>query len=429
VKETLLRAICVLLLTSSVALAAGPVPGAQAPDLSFAELLQAPEGAKAAWPSLRGKTVVVNFWATWCVPCIAELPLLNALVKSVDPAKVQLIAANFSGEDRAKIAAFLEQHPIAGWVGLDAARETPRRFGVTAIPLTFIIGPDGKVAHVTVQPETLTGEQLTALAEGRVVAFDDTVKADAALLDDQKKAAAAAETAKIAALMATNGRILATIDAPGHPAAVMLAEAASVPDDGLPADLPRTAMWGPGRLNLINGQVQDLVAIAFDDRATRVVMSGVPAGKRYNLHIDMAGGTPDARRAAIERALAAGLGLEIGRQTLSQDVLILAATPETAGHLDVSGAQPRHYCYFMPVPPDKSLNCAAGSFDDLADAVETALAIPVLNETRLDGTVTTTIPVTGQDRASAAALLSTDLGLTLTPATRPIDLLVVSAVR
>jgi uncharacterized protein (TIGR03435 family) len=395
--------------------------------VAFTEILQAPEGAKADWRSLKGKAVVVNFWATWCVPCVAELPLLNALVKSVDSAKVQLIAADFNGEDRAKVVAFLEKHPISGWVGLDDARETQRRYGVTGVPVTFIIGPDGKVAYVTSHPETLKGEQLTALAEGRTVAFDEAVKADASLLDDQKKAASEAEKTKIASLVATNGRILAGVGAPGHPKAVTLAEAASAPDDGLPADLARTAMWEPGRYNIVDGRLQDLVANAFDDRPTRVLVSGVSASKRYNLHVDMPGAAPQAVRDVIVRALASGLGVKIERQALLRNVFILASTPETSSHVDSSDLPPEHYCLFMSFPPDKSLTCAGGSFDDVADAVEEALAMPVLNETGLRGIVTATLPVAAQDQASIAALLSKNLGLTLTPAKRPIGLLVVTA--
>ena len=54
--------------------------------------MQAPAGSKADWASLKGKVVVLEFWATWCSPCVASLPHLNQLVESLDPAKFQFIS-------------------------------------------------------------------------------------------------------------------------------------------------------------------------------------------------------------------------------------------------------------------------------------------------------------------------------------------------
>lgn len=418
-KPSFLRALCVLLLPVLASAA-----DSMAPDLAFTDLLQAPEGAKVDWPSLRGKVVLVNFWATWCVPCVAEFPLLNDLMKASDPAKVQLIAANYNGEKREKIAAFLKSHPLSAWIGLDSKRRMQKLYGVNAIPVTFIIGPDGRVIHRMEYPETLTAEQLTALTEGKPVTFDGTAKANAAQLDEQKKQAAEAEKAKIASLRATDGKTLATIGAN-----IVLAEAASAPDDGLPADVARTAMWEPGRYNLVDGRLQDLIANAFRVQATRVALSGISSDKRYNLHVDMKGAKPEAIRDAIEQAVAKGLGVKAIPQILEEQVLLLVATPETANHLDQGPLPSQRYCFFNPVPPDKAVSCVAGSFDELASAIEDAVQTPVLNETNLSGTVTATLPALSPDRDSLAGPLADNLGLALTPAKRSVKIVVVSAFR
>ena len=384
-------------------------PASAAPDLAFTELLQAPEGAKTDWDSLRGKTVVVNFWATWCVPCVAEIPLMNALAASADPAKVQFIAADYNGEDRKKVETFLKKHPMSAWIGIDTPKETQKRFGVHEIPVTFVIGPDGRVAHVTGHPESLTAEKLTALAEGRPVAFDEAAKTDAKVQDEQKQAAEQAEQDKLASFKTTNGRTLASNKA----GTITLSEAARAPDDGLPADLARTMIWTPGRFDLLSARIADLAAHVFHTEPTRVAVAGVSADKRYNLHVDMPGADPKTIDRAVAKILSSGLGVAIRRRTLEKDVFILAASHP----LEESDDKPDHYCIFLP---DKSIACEAGSADDLADAVESALQTPVLNEHRLAGRVTATLPATRE-------ALSEKLGLTLTPARRPIGMIMVSA--
>jgi len=396
--------------------------GTPAPGLAFTDLLQAPEGAKTDWDSLRGKAVVVSFWATWCVPCVAEIPLMNALAAATDPAKVQFIAADYNGEDRRKIEAFLKTHPISAWIGLDATRETQRRFDVHAVPITFVIGPDGCIAHVTGHPDSLTGEQLTALAEGKPVIFDRAAKTNAKLVEEQKQAAAQAEQAKLVSFKATNGKTLAS-----NPAStITLSEAARVPDDGLPADLARTAIWAPGRFDLLDARVADLVAHLGHTQAARVSVSGVSTDKRYNLHVDMPGTDQKTLERAVERIIAKGLGVTIKRDMRTTNVAILAATDETARHLDKTNPPTANTgCYFLPIPPDKSLICDGGSFADLASAVEETLEMPVLTGQAPVGHVTVKLSIPSPDLATISRLLKTEIGVMLTPAKRPVEVMIV----
>ena len=167
--------------------------------------------------------------------------------------------------------------------------------------------------------------------------------------------------------------------------------------------------------------MEDLVASAFDVPATRVIVPSGRTIKRYNLHVDMPGTNPKALQSAIEKALAIGLKVKARRQTLDRDILLLGATAETAGHLDKIEPPAQRYCIFLPIPPDKTVTCVSGSFDELASAAESALGTPVANRTGLDGTITAKLPA-----GSLAKSLNKDLGLTLTKARQPVKIVMVS---
>jgi peroxiredoxin len=95
----------------------------------------------------KGKVVVLDFWATWCGPCIRSLPELIEAMAPFPADKVQFIGVN-QGESKDQVSKFLTQR---GWkmnVVLDSSQSVGRQFGVEGIPHTVILGPDGKVAWV-----------------------------------------------------------------------------------------------------------------------------------------------------------------------------------------------------------------------------------------------------------------------------------------
>ena len=117
--------------------------GQQAPDFELARI----DGDPYKLSDSCGKEVVVlDFWATWCGPCIRALPEVMAAVDELEGKGVRLIAVN-QQEAAGKVSQFLKSK---GWdldVVLDASRQNPvsKQFGVTGIPTTFVIGKDGKI--------------------------------------------------------------------------------------------------------------------------------------------------------------------------------------------------------------------------------------------------------------------------------------------
>lgn len=220
----------------------------------------------------------------------------------------------------------------------------------------------------------------------------------------------------------TNGKTLAKKDG------VMLSDQAYVIQDGYGPDSYRNAHFRYDRFDIVNARVQDLVEGGLRVLPTRMTLSGALPDKRYNLHVDMPGTDLKSLNRTIEDVIFAGIGVRLDRKTIDSEVLVLRSTPASAGHLDIAPNGTESYCRVLTAG-DMVFNCRSGSFDRLARIVEGVLGKRVVNETGLDGSISVTIPVAGQDERSIGDALQNSLGLTLTPAKRPIEIVFVSAAR
>jgi thiol-disulfide isomerase/thioredoxin len=108
--------------------------------------LQNIKGERVVRTHFRGKVTVVNFWATWCPPCVEEIPMLNRLRSKMNGNDFELISINF-GEEKATIEAFLKKVNVEFPVLLDEKGRTSGHWNTVVLPSTYVIGPDGKFAY------------------------------------------------------------------------------------------------------------------------------------------------------------------------------------------------------------------------------------------------------------------------------------------
>lgn len=99
----------------------------------------------------KGKTLVINFWATWCPPCRKEMPSMNRAWKHLKAEGVQMLAINV-GEDEANVHAYQKEHPIDFPILLDPLSESLDAWRIRGLPTTYIISPNGTVAYSATGP-------------------------------------------------------------------------------------------------------------------------------------------------------------------------------------------------------------------------------------------------------------------------------------
>jgi thiol-disulfide isomerase/thioredoxin len=138
--------------------------GDPAPPLVFETVLQGPAPPDIDWKSLAGKVVILDFWGSWCAPCVERIPHLNELAAHYEGKPVQIIAVGH--ENARKAAWFLMKHPISGWVALDTDLSVYKSYTAWGIPYAVIVDQKGTVAAI-LHPNHLNSEVVDAVLAGK----------------------------------------------------------------------------------------------------------------------------------------------------------------------------------------------------------------------------------------------------------------------
>jgi thiol-disulfide isomerase/thioredoxin len=110
---------------------------------------QTPQGATLPMRAFKGRPLLINFWATWCPPCVEELPLINAFYRQNAKAGWQVLG--LTADKLAPVQAFLAKFPLdfpvgmAGMAGIELARSLGNLAG--GLPFSVVMGADGGVLH------------------------------------------------------------------------------------------------------------------------------------------------------------------------------------------------------------------------------------------------------------------------------------------
>jgi uncharacterized protein (TIGR03435 family) len=376
----------VVVLSGASSLAALPERGTPAPPLDSLQLLQAPTGARADWASLKGKVVVLEFWATWCSPCVASLPHINQLVEALDPAKFQFISID--DEDPKSVQAFIARKKMAGWVGVDPSGGVFAWYGIKSRPTSIIIDGNGKIVAAT-EIDSVSAADLQAVAEGKNVTF---------------RQVAEIVTASGASATGTSTQALY---------AVSLSKAA-------PGAKDAQINHPPTGTDFLGVHADGLFTTVFDVFGNRYVLKGLLPDGHYDLRTNFVDVPEAAMNSAVQQAVLSGLHLQIHPKTITRNAYILRATEASRTLLSPSASTHKvkrgcwHGIYIL-------MN---GSIEDLAYILATGLENPVVNQTGIDGTFDARFNLAGTDIDSVNAVLREKLGLELVPGSQPMSITV-----
>ena len=133
--------------------------GDRAPSFTLSAL----DNRQLTLSDLRGKVVLVHFWATWCPPCVEEMPKLEYLYRSYKGSGIEILAVSVDESPEA-VAAFIQKNRITIPVLRDPDRKTAGRYGTFKFPETYVLDRQGTVRYKVIGPlDWTSAETLTAL--------------------------------------------------------------------------------------------------------------------------------------------------------------------------------------------------------------------------------------------------------------------------
>lgn len=359
--------------------------GEPAPPIHLEKLLQASIEGPLSWEDLKGNVVVLEFWGTWCPPCIMSLPHLNVLAYQFKDQPVRFISV--TSEDEATVRAFLEKTPVKGWIGLDTDRSMFKAYGIEGIPRTVIVDAEGKVAEIT-YPLHVTEYDLAELLpadrpESKQRDHGEGVPAG-------RDSDAPVQARPLFQILIRPSQILFELDSHGET-----------------------------QVNARGMSARAAVALAHRVRATRVVFEPSLAQDRF----DIIARVPPRRRELLypmlQQAVEAAFGVSVRRETRQTDVWLISASTGAPSQLKVSSS------HSELVRSPGRLSATRAPLGALASQIEEETQRVTLDETGLEGWYDWTITFDPENTDSLVEAVRSQLGLNIAPASRPIDFLVV----
>lgn len=121
--------------------------GFLAPDFNLYNL----DSQEIGLSDLKGKPIIINFWATWCPPCKAEMPAFEKAFQEYQATDLQIIAINATDQDsQINVSQFIQQHGITFPIPLDPTGSASRDYLIHSLPTTYFIDENGVIIEIII---------------------------------------------------------------------------------------------------------------------------------------------------------------------------------------------------------------------------------------------------------------------------------------
>ncbi len=318
------------------ALLAAPAAAAaaKAPEFKIAKVFNAPVSEVKSLASLKGKVVFLEFWATWCAPCVAGVPRTNRLIDSLKGEPVVFLAVTDEPADM--IAAFLKTHEFKAWVGVDEAKSSLTAYKNRSRPDGYLIGKDGTLLG-RIAPDRLQESDVRDAIAGKFKAKAENLAFNAAEEASSPKAGKALFEAVISAASGKPSMSMGSDDltANAMPFALVISWIWGVEEDQLIVEKPPVENFSvrlktpPDRFE----EGRELLKQAVQSTFGITVKPELKETDVYLLSVSTAPGAP--RPAAGEPALKSGIMASGGGRLLGK-----ATMPRFAKALWMSSSKP-----------------------------------------------------------------------------------------
>ena len=119
-----------------------------APDFTYPDL----SGKSVSLSDFRGSVVLVNIWATWCPPCVAEVPSMEALYRKLKGENFEILAISIDQQGQSVVSSFMEKHKLTFPALLDPKGTISLPYRATGVPESFIVDKKGILAKKIIGP-------------------------------------------------------------------------------------------------------------------------------------------------------------------------------------------------------------------------------------------------------------------------------------
>jgi uncharacterized protein (TIGR03435 family) len=380
-------ALLIIGLISANAQRPAPKIGDDAPALNLNKILEANENGAVSLKDLKGKVVVLEFWATWCVPCIPALNHFNELSEKFKGKAVRFIS--ITDEDESRIAQFVKTQPIRTWIGFDPTRAAFDAYQANGIPHTVVVDRNGRIAAIT-SPENVTETVLSDLLAGRSVSlpFKEKIADD---FDWDK--------------VAMSDQVLMQV----------IIKPSSATSGGV-------KFFSGEHVSADGAVLMNLIEAAYQTSPVRIVNNLPESSQKYRVSVIVPPGQEDALYPLFQQALTTTFGINVRREMRETDVIVLTVPPGK-----VSKLQPSQAKEGLIMRMRGQIRAIKSPLRKLAEDLENIWGRPVIDKTGLAGEYDWQLPYSRVDKTVLLNAVREKLGLEITEMKQPIEMLIVDS--